>query len=167
MWDNFKQQLYKAHLLFNQASIIWYRRNASLSRFGEDLPATQLYTPITLKGLIDANYRRTWPFVNNDPSGYLDKESLVVILNMQYLRESGYLNAEGYFDFNPGEDYFTYLGMKYTSSGDTPPAQAGIDPTLFYLVLRREERQTGNLTHQPVPLTADSMSPTADNNSTN
>jgi len=141
-WNAFRQAMMIAHESFNQQEVIWERMISNIDRFGEDSGLTT--DSITLKGLVFYNYMRTWVISRPTKTGLADDESLVVILNKDYLSSLGYLNSNGYFQFNPGFDRFIINGIRYEPAGDTDADQAFSDPTLFYLILKREVRNTGD-----------------------
>jgi len=141
-WTAFKDAMYMAHESFNQKTITWERMTSNLDPFGEDDGLTK--TNISLKGLVYYNYMRTWPVARETQTGSMDDESAIVIFNKEYLSELGYLNSNGYFAFDPGHDRFIINGVRYEPAGDTDADQAGAEETLFYLILKREVRSTGD-----------------------
>lgn len=143
-WAAYKRVIDTASESFNQDIVLWRRQIRRLPRYGEDDPNTPGYDDINLNALIAFNVFRTWPMTDETPSGALDKENIVMILNKEYLRGLGYLNAAGFFDMDPGQDIFIHRGITYRSAGETEVSQAGDDPLMFYIVLSREESNTGD-----------------------
>jgi len=143
-WQTYKNIINKAATSFNKETLIWRRYVRGFDRWGEDKATSKVYTDIELLCLIAYNAFRTWPMTDESPSGALDKENIVVMLNKQYLDDLGYLNSDGYIDMDPGEDIFVHMGITYRSAGETPVSQAGDDPLHFYLILKREETDTGS-----------------------
>ena len=89
---------------------------------------------------------RTWPVTRETSSGQIDDESLVVILNKQYLEtiSPATLNDYGYLSYDPGRDRFVIDGIRYEPAGDTYADHINNDGNLFYLILNRETRKTGD-----------------------
>lgn len=143
-WNTYKKIINDAHDFFNQEEITWYRQVNNLQRYGEDSSTYSNHTPITLKCLNAYNYFRSWPMTDETVGGKLDKESMVVLLNKKYLNDLGYINNDGNFDFDPGSDYFEFLGQKMTSAGETPLSQAYDEPLFIMLILKREPTPTGD-----------------------
>lgn len=143
-WQQYKDTINSVHSSFNQDTVIWHRFNRGFQRYGEDTVANETYTQISLKCLMGYNFFRTWPMTGENVGGAIDKENLVMILNKKYLSDNGYLNANGFFAMDPGKDKFFHMGIEYRSGGETPVAQAGDEPLLFYIILSREETPTGN-----------------------
>lgn len=143
MWNTYKNIINGAHEFFNQDEIIWVRQVNNLQRWGEDDSANTGTNNITLKCLNTYNYFRTWPMTEETVGGKLDKESMVVLLNKEYLNSLGYINDNGNFDFDPGADYFIFQGQTMTASGETPLSQAYDDPLHIMLILKREPTKTG------------------------
>lgn len=142
-WQAYKNIINDVHDSFNQDTVTWHRFTKGLQRYGEDDITKDTYTDIPLKCLISYNIFRTWPMTAETPSGGVDKENIVMILNKNYLSENGYLNSSGFFALDPGKDFFIHMGLTYRSAGETPVAQAGDENLLFYVILSREETPTG------------------------
>lgn len=125
-----------------QALIKWVRGDGRIQHFNEQ----ENYSGniVELRGLIGYNSFRTWPITAKDQQGEVDNQNMLLYLSKDYLRDLGYLNEFGYFNFNPDLDYFIHMGIKYKSDGDTPVAQAFDDPVLLTVILRREETLNGN-----------------------
>jgi len=142
-WQAFKDVVNNAAESFNQSTVTWYRLTEGIDRWKEDDKAEITYTPISISCLMSYNVFRTWPMTDGTPSGELDQESVTMMLNKKQLEDAGYLNSDGFFDFDPGMDYFVHLGLKYRSAGETPVSQAGDEHLHFYIILKRDETPTG------------------------
>jgi len=141
VWAQYKAIINDGQDTFNQMDITWLRSVGGLDRNGED-NLTEGFTNITLKGLIDFNYFRKWSVMMTTESGALDRQTEVLLLNMEYLRGLGYLNANNYFDYDKNADRFIGNGIKYKAVGDTHISQAQDEPLLFMVILEREETPT-------------------------
>jgi len=141
-WQSFKNIINKAHDSFNQDVVLWKRFTRSYQRYGEDVVGKDYFDDVSLNCLISFNVFRTWPISDETTSGVLDKENMVMILNKNYLDENGYLNDNGFFDMDPGKDYFIHMGIEYRSAGEIPVAQAHDENLLFYIILKRRETKT-------------------------
>jgi len=142
-WTAYRNIINQASEGFNNDTITWRRFTRSFQRYGEDNDSNDNDTDIPLNCLIAYNVFRTWPMTDETTSGALDKENIVVIFNKDYLDGLGYLNADNFFEMDPGKDIFIHRGITYRSAGETEIAQAGDDPLLYYIVLSREETNTG------------------------
>lgn len=142
-WATYRKIINNAHNYLNQDTITWVSYSYGFQRYGEDNPTLKNTINIDLKVLISYNIFRTWPMTDETPSGAIDKESILVMLNKDYLSDLGYLNSDGFFNFSPGNDYFIHRGQKYRSSGETFVGQAKDDPLHIYLILKREKTETG------------------------
>lgn len=142
-WAAFRQAINSASQTFNKQVITWHKHNKKLSYDGnENNPIG--YTDVTLLGLIQYNVYKLWPNGKESESGEVDKTSMALILNKDYLAELGYTNSNGYFSYSPEFDYFTVEGIDYYPSGETPAAQSETDPLLVYVILKRTPLKTGN-----------------------
>jgi hypothetical protein len=142
-WEHYKSIIRDAKDTFDQAIITWIRSKGGLDYHGED-NATERFDEIGINGLMIFNSFRTWPITRFTETGATDQENVVLQLNRRYLDELGYLTADGDFAFNPTADRFKYLGKVYKAAGDTPISQAPDDPLHFYIILQREETDTGS-----------------------
>lgn len=142
-WQSYKNVINQAADSFCQETVTWYRMTRNFQRYGEDNSSIPVYTPITLSCLISYNTFRSWPMTENTPTGGLDQESILMLLNKKHLEDAGYLNSNGFFSMDPGNDYFVHMGLKYRSAGEIPAAQAGDEPLYFFIILEREETPTG------------------------
>lgn len=150
-WDLYKNIINSGHETFNQDSITWLRSNGGLDRNGED-NLNENFTSIVLKGLFDYNYFRKWATNQTTETGELDRQNEVILLNIKYLKDLGYMNSAGYFNFDQSSDRFIHKGIKYKSVGSTLVSQAQTEPLLFMVILQREEIQTG-FTSESLPIT--------------
>lgn len=130
-----------AQAIFHKETITWYKLTHNVDRYGEG--ENQHFTPITLRCLIDYNWRRTWPINIPTSAGLVDGETICVIFNLKYLKNLGYTDVHGYPTFNLGQEYFSHMGIEYTTGGDTQSAQAGDDPLLFQIILKRKTLKNG------------------------
>ena len=69
---------------------------------------------------------------------------MLKILNLKYLRDNGWLNSNGNFDYDVSMDRFIHDGIIYKSTGETKICQAQDEPLLVMLILKREEINTGS-----------------------
>ena len=60
------------------------------------------------------------------------------MISRQYLAEKGYLDSNGYFDFNWAEDRFIINGIPYRPTGDTNVSQAKDEAIVFLIILKRD-----------------------------
>lgn len=141
-WQKVIKELNNAHPTFNTDTVYWYRSIMRLDRFGEDSDE-QFAPPIALKALMQYNAFRTWPLNTQTSSGELDTQSVVMLINNSYAKQNGWVNENGYFNYNFDADRFVHLGIEYKATGDTPLSQTPIGPILTQIVLKREERPTG------------------------
>lgn len=140
-WDKYKRAVNQFADQADQAELLWERSLGSIDRYMED-HSTERFEKITLEVLVQYNYFRSWPITKNTETGSLDNESILVYLNKDRLNTLGYLNAEGYFDFDPDADRFTIEGKRYKAQGDTSVSQAGDIPLHTIIILQREPSDT-------------------------
>ena len=143
-WQAYTDVINQASESFNQDTITWRRFDRGFQRYGKDTKANIHDTDIPLDCLIAYNIFRMWPMTDESTAGALDKENIVLILNKKYLEDLGHLNSFGMFAMDPGKDIFIHRGKEYRASGETEVAQAGDEPLMFYIVLKREETPTGD-----------------------
>lgn len=141
VWQKYKDTINEFHEDAFQDSFIWRRSAGGIDRFAED-NLNEIFTDITLTGLAQYNYFRSWPLTKTAETGNLDNENLTMLINNKYLLDLGYMNAEGYFDFTEEADQFIFRGIKYRSFGNTHVSQAGDEPLLTMLILKRDSKQT-------------------------
>lgn len=142
MWDIYKKTMMDIHDTFAKKEIIWVNNSRREDRFGED----KINEPnqIVLLGLYNSNYMRTWPVTTNTSSGEIDQQSAQIFFNKEYLQNIGYLNADGYFKYNPGLDRFIIDGLQYKAFGDTATAQMMDDDAWVTIIIKRDVAETGN-----------------------
>lgn len=141
VWAQFKSVIDSAHDTFNQQPITWKRSKGGLDLNGEDNLSEQ-FDMITLYGLVDYNAFRKWPVTQTSETGELDRQTEVLLLNMEYLRNEGYLNANNYFAYNEAADRFIHNGITYKAYGGTHLSQTKTEPLLFMVILQRQEIPT-------------------------
>ena len=117
--------------------VIWLRKSNIPSLFGEDEDPN--YTPIELKGLIQYNYIKVWPYNTTTPSGSYDEATCALYISKLQLEERGFLNTYGYWNFNTSSDRFIINGKVLRPMGDTAMSQAKDNPLLFFLILETED----------------------------
>ena len=140
-WDTYKGVINEFHEDANQQEVIWRRITSNRSRYQEGTNTTE---DITILALVQYNYFRSWPINRVKEAGELDQESMMLFLNVQYLRDQGHMTADDQFNFNPSEDRFIIEGVVYKPTGDTKVAQASDDPLMLTIILKREETSTGD-----------------------
>lgn len=117
-------------------TIIWAKNVDQLLTHGEDyIPK---YFKIEIEALCYYNAFRNWPIDKPTISGELDEENLSILVTTEYIRELGYLNKDGYWDFNWSMDRFVINGIVYKPSGDTQVAQAKDQALVFMVILKRD-----------------------------
>lgn len=141
-WAAYKQVIDNFHDDAFQDDIVWKRQVTTRDPNGET--SNERFVSVNLKGLVQYNYFRSWPMNQQTPSGELDKESVLVYLNNQYLEDEGHLDLNKQFEFDPGVDRFVLRGRVYKALGDSHAAQAKNTPLLTFLILKREETSTGD-----------------------
>jgi hypothetical protein len=140
-WSDYKALMRDAHDTFAQKDMIWKRLKSTLDRYGEDSDDNG-YDIITLKVLINYNYMRSWPITFQTETGGLDRQSVQILINKDYLRELGYINGNGFFEYDPVLDVFIIDGLKHVPFGDTPASQIQDDDVFITLILKRDESPT-------------------------
>ena len=120
-------------------SIIWAKNVDQLLTHGEDyIPK---YYRIEIEALCFYNAFRNWPINKATVSGELDEENLSILVTMEYIESIGYLNKDGYWDFDWSKDRFVINGQVYKPSGDTQVAQAK-GPAFVFMVILKRDRDT-------------------------
>lgn len=118
---------------------LWLRRFNQILSFGEDVGAR--YEPVSLEGLFHYNYIKTWGTQGLSVSGELDATDVVLYISKKLLEEHGYINQYGYWNFDWAEDRFILNGKVYKPFGDTQAAQANDEPLLFFVILKRANKE--------------------------
>lgn len=138
VWDNYKKIVNDfIDTDVGKQPILWKRYINQPLPYGED--SGKEYEDISLDVLVGYNSFRTWPINVNSISGELDNQNIAIWVSARLLREKGYLNQFGYWDFNRSQDRFVINGIVYKSSGDTQVSQAKDEALLFMVILKREE----------------------------
>lgn len=137
-WDKYKNII--TSFLDQDAGrqrMIWAKHvNQLLSHAEDSVP--QFYK-IEIEALCYYNAFRNWPINDVTTSGGLDQENLSIMVSKKYIEELGYLNENGYWDFNWVEDRFIINGLVYKPSGDTQVAQAKDEALVFLVILKRDK----------------------------
>lgn len=138
VWDHYKNIINDfIDTDTGKQKIIWKKYIDIPLQYGED--SGQDYIDIPLEVLVGYNSFRTWPINLATVSGELDNQNLAIYISGRLLKELGYTNEHGYWDFNRSQDRFILNGITYKSSGDTQVSQAKDEPLLFQVILKREE----------------------------
>lgn len=122
-----------------QNSFIWLKSIRSLDSNGSD--DSPLYSRIPLLGLFQDNHFRSWPINSDTLTGQIDKESVLLYINNNYLESIAggiYINEFKRWKINPGLDKFIYEGVTYTAKGDSSSAQTKDKTLLHFVVLARD-----------------------------
>lgn len=120
-------------------TITWAKHvNQYLNHAEDDSPR---YYNIPIEALCYYNAFRKWPINKATVSGELDDENFSILISKNYIEQIGYLNQEGYWNFNWSEDRFVINGIVYKPSGDTQVSQAK-DEALVFLVILKRDRDT-------------------------
>jgi hypothetical protein len=135
-WDKFRNIINN----FNQNDVgkqpfRWLRKIEQMLPFAED--AGTLYVSVTLEALFHYNYVRTWPYTMTSESGQIEGENQVMYIAKEYLKQFGFLNAYGYWDFNWAADRFIVNGQAFKSAGDTLVSQTHDEAILFFVILQK------------------------------
>lgn len=129
-----------------QQKVIWQKNIIRTNLYNEDYG--QHYEEIEIYGLLQYNQFRAWPITRMTDSGEIDKQSSLLYINNNYLRENNLLNSEGQFEYDAGKDFFIVNGVRYKSMGDSQASQAeNSNPQLFFIILKREDLLTGDNTY--------------------
>ena len=123
--------------------IHWLKHINQLNPYGEDLG--DKYFDINLEGLCFYNAFRNWPINKVTSPGELDEENLTIYISKSQIESKGYLNEDGYWQFNWSEDRFIINGICYKPSGDTLVAQAKDEALVFLVILKRDRDSMLNL----------------------
>lgn len=139
-WDRYKKIITSfMNVDAGRQTILWAKNVNQLLTHGEDyIPK---YHQIEIEALCYYNAFRNWPIDKPTISGELDEENLSILVTVDYIRQIGYLNADGYWDFNWSMDRFVINGIVYKPSGDTQVAQAK-DQALVFMVILKRDRDT-------------------------
>lgn len=136
-WDTYKNQINRfLDVDAGRQTIIWAKQVKQLLSHGED--DYPKYYRKEIEALCYYNAFRNWPINNSTITGALDDENLSILISFHYLKEKGYLNKEGYWNFDWVEDRFVINGQVYRPSGDTQVAQAKDQALVFMIILKRD-----------------------------
>ena len=116
--------------------IVWAKHINQILSHGED--SIPQYVFNVIEALCYYNAFRNWPINKSSVSGEQDEENLSIMISRQYLAEKGYLDSDGYFDFNWAEDRFIINGIPYRPTGDTNVSQAKDEAIVFLIILKRD-----------------------------
>ena len=142
-WSAFRQVINNASESFNAELITWKQLTKKLDYDGDDKYGNTTYVSHSLNALINYNVFRVWPIDKLTEKGFLEKDSAVIILNKDYLRGLGYINANGNFNFDASLDRFLIKGILYKCFGNTEASQSHDDPLLEYIIVVKDEVATG------------------------
>lgn len=140
-WANYEETINQFHNDAFQQEISWIKPGVVRNIHGESTGDKQ--AAVILKGLIQYNYFRAWATTAMTKIGEIDKESLVLYLNIEALKTAGHLTTNDQLDFDPALDRFFIKGQEYKAMGDSHIAQANDKPLLLFIILKREETNTG------------------------
>lgn len=137
-WDRYKHIITSfVNWDAGRQTITWAKNvNQLLTHAEDDIPK---YFNIQIEALLSYNAFRNWPINKATPAGALDDENLSLLISKAYIESIGYLNANGYWDFNWEQDRFVINGEIYKPTGDTEVAQAKDVPLLYMVILRRDK----------------------------
>nr|DAJ84832.1 MAG TPA: hypothetical protein [Caudoviricetes sp.] len=138
VWDHYKKIINDFIDVDAGKQLITWKRYINIPLpYGED--SGSKYEDISLNVLIGYNSFRTWPINQATVSGELDNQNMAIYVSARLIRELGYADQYGYWQFDRSLDRFIVNGIVYKSSGDTQVAQAKDDPLLFQVILKRDE----------------------------
>jgi len=139
-WTRYKNILREFHDDAMQMDVIWKRSVTSRTRLTNDAKTVD----VTIQGLVQYNHFRNWPINKTEVTGEVDKESVLLYLNQEWLSEQGYLDINKQFKFDPGYDRFFIEGIEYKSAGESKAAQTKDDTILVFIILQREDISNTN-----------------------
>jgi hypothetical protein len=140
-WARFETIINDFRESIGKQPIVWRRTNAHLDRYQEG--EEKLYDEILLEGLIEYPFQRKWVIDRVSIEGQTDKMYSGIYLNIQYLKDSGYLNSENTLDFDTGRDSFYFNGFWHKAAGLMQAAQTDTKPLYLILLVERDEKITG------------------------
>lgn len=139
-WDRYKQIITQfMDVDAGRQTIVWAKNVNQILSHGEDF--IPKYYKINIEALCYYNAFRNWPINKPTMEGELDDENLSILVSAEYIKELGYMNKDGYWDFNWSMDRFVINGIVYKPSGDTQVAQAK-DKALVFMVILKRDRDT-------------------------
>lgn len=140
-WELYVNTLNAWHSDVFQQPIIHKKFIIYRNTYGED--TDPVFEDNVIKGLVQYNYFRAWAVTQATTTGEIDKETCLVYFNKKYLEETGNLTSEGNLDFDPAMDRFILDGLVYKSSGESTAAQAYDKSVFYFIILKREETNSG------------------------
>lgn len=142
-WEDFKNLIsVDSSDTFGKQTIIWRRLKSSVDRYKED-NSQGTYHDVTLRCLVNYNYMRSWPITNFTEAGELQAQSIQVIFYKKYLKDNGYLTADGKLDYKPDHDRFVLDGIIRKPVGDSSISQAGDESLLYEVIMEELKTPTG------------------------
>lgn len=142
-WNDFKKLIGEhAHDTFSKAIIIWRREVTDIDRWKEDNAQGQT-VDIPLECLVNYNYFRSWPITLTTESGETQEQSIQVLFSKNYLSGIGYLNDDGFFDYNPDKDLFVLDGLIRRPMGDSSVSQAYDESLMVEVIMIEQKTPTG------------------------
>lgn len=128
---------------FSNKTLIWKRKLSVLTEFREEQDSRADYdVDVELPVIFNYNYLRSWPVTNQTSTGQLDRQSIQVLINKQFLKDNNFLNSDGYFNFKSDYDRFVTDGIWYRAMGDTPASQVANTDLFITIIIQREEKFT-------------------------
>ena len=144
-WNRYKNIINKFRHDAFRNKLTWYHYLFSMNQFGENTDKNSKWEQREIKVLVMYDTIKNWPLNTDTTTGTFDEEHVVVYINLKYLKELGYTRGETEedlaMDMDSVRDYFYLDGIKYRPSGDKPVAQAGDNPLLYRLILKRAEKE--------------------------
>lgn len=144
-WNRYKNIINKFRHDAFRNKLTWYHYLFSMNQFGENTDDNSKWEQREIEVLVMYDTIKNWPLNTETTTGTFDEEHVVVYINLKYLKELGYTRGETEedlaMDMDSVRDYFYLDGIKYRPSGDKPVAQAGDNPLLYRLILKRAEKE--------------------------
>jgi hypothetical protein len=141
-WGVYKNLIDSFANSVNKEEVEWLTKSFKKGRYGEG--NSNGYSTVTIEALIQFNVFRTWPITKHSPVGESDHQNMALILNREYLSTNGWLTADGQFNFKPEEDLFKHRGITYKCEGTTLSSQAKNDPLHVWVILLRQDQDSGS-----------------------
>jgi hypothetical protein len=138
-WEDYEATINNFHDDAFQQTVVWRRSISMFNKLGQTVNRT---VDTDLKGLINYNHFRSWPINKESITGQVDKESMLLYINNQYLADLDLLDEAGVFKFNPDLDKFIVDNIEYAAKGNSQTAQTKTKKLLHFIVLKREEKNT-------------------------
>lgn len=136
-WDKFNAAINNASDTFNTTTITWHRKTIEPFNYGEE---SRQYQPITLKALVDYNDTGNSPVDRMTESGKVDDTDVVIYLNNKQLDDGGYIDSNGIFIFDQGEDFFEFGGEQWIDMGKTPASPTDEHSLHTIMILSKRPR---------------------------